>query len=76
LVWGRERKKKKWWVPRLEGAMEGLQEWRVGGGFEGVCKMEVCLEVLLEMIFFTKPSNFGVEGHMEASTGVALKRAA
>jgi hypothetical protein len=56
--------------------MEGLQEWRVGGGFEGVCKMEVCLEVLLEMIFFTKPSNFGVEGHMEASTGVALKRAA
>jgi hypothetical protein len=26
--------------------------------------------------FFTKPSNFGVEGHMEASTGVALKRAA
>jgi hypothetical protein len=25
-------KNKKWWVPRLEGEMEGLQKWRVGGG--------------------------------------------
>jgi hypothetical protein len=33
--------------------------------------MEVRLEILLEMIFFTKPSNFGVEGHMEASAEVA-----
>jgi hypothetical protein len=42
------------------------------GEFEGVCKMEVHLEVLLELHFFTKPPNFGVEAHMEAPTGVAL----
>jgi hypothetical protein len=35
---GRERKKKrknrerkKWWDPRKEGDLKGLQEWRVGG---------------------------------------------
>jgi hypothetical protein len=26
----RKGKKYKWWVPRVEGEMEGLQEWRVG----------------------------------------------
>jgi hypothetical protein len=35
--------------------------------------MEVCLEVMLELDFCTKPPNFGVEAHMGASTGVALK---
>jgi hypothetical protein len=47
-------------------------EWRASrnggweGEFEGVCKMEVYLEVLLELGFFcTKPLNFGVETHME-----------
>jgi hypothetical protein len=29
-------------------------------------------EALLELIFYTKPPNFGVEAHMEAPTGVAL----
>jgi hypothetical protein len=34
--------------------------------------MEACLEALLEMDFYTKPTNFGVEAHMEASAGDAL----
>jgi hypothetical protein len=47
-------------------------EWRASrnggweGEFEGVCKMEACLEALLEMDFCSKPPNFGVEVHMEA----------
>jgi hypothetical protein len=55
--------------PTFGGGLEGLQERRVEGGFEGVCKIEVCLEVLLELVFYPKPPNFGVE----APTGVALK---
>jgi hypothetical protein len=35
--------------------------------------MEGHLEVLLELCFFTKPLKFGVEAHMEAPTGVALR---
>jgi hypothetical protein len=35
--------------------------------------MEGHLEALLEMDFCTKPPNFGVEAHMEAPTGDALK---
>jgi hypothetical protein len=35
--------------------------------------MEVCLEALLEMDFCTKPPNFGVEAHMEAPAGDALR---
>jgi hypothetical protein len=35
--------------------------------------MEACLEALLEMIFCTKPPNFGVEAHMEAPAGDALR---
>jgi hypothetical protein len=34
--------------------------------------MEGHLETLLKLIFRTQPSNFGVEAHMEAPTGVAL----
>jgi hypothetical protein len=52
--------------------MEGLQEWRLRGGIWRVCKMEACLESLLEMDFCTKPPNFGVEAHMEAPAGDAL----
>jgi hypothetical protein len=44
----------------------------VGREFGGACKMEVCLEALLELCFWTKPPNFGVEAHIEAPTGVAL----
>jgi hypothetical protein len=43
-----------------------------GGEFGGVCKMEACLEALLEMDFCTKPPNFGVKTHMEAPAGDAL----
>jgi hypothetical protein len=43
------------------------------GKFGGVCKMEACLEALLEMDFCTKPPNFGVEVHMEAPAGDALR---
>jgi hypothetical protein len=35
--------------------------------------MESCLEALLEMDFCTKPPNFGVETHMEAPAGDALR---
>jgi hypothetical protein len=34
--------------------------------------MEACLEALLEMNFYTKSSNFGVEAHMEAPAGDAV----
>jgi hypothetical protein len=68
----RKEKIKKWWGPRLEGDLEGLQEWRVRGGIWRVCKMEACLEALLEMDFCTKPPNFGVEAHMEAPLEMLL----
>jgi hypothetical protein len=55
----------------LEGGVEGLQEWRLGGGIWRGPKIEGHLEVLLELIFCTQPPNFGVEAHMEAPTGVA-----
>jgi hypothetical protein len=34
--------------------------------------MEGHLEALLEMNFYTKPPNFGVEAHMEAPAGDVL----
>jgi hypothetical protein len=37
--------------------------------------MEACLETLLEMDFYTKPPNFGVEAHMKAPAGDALSNA-
>jgi hypothetical protein len=52
--------------------MEGLRMKGGKGQFGGTCKMEVCLEALLELCFWTKPPNFGVEAHIEAPTGVAL----
>jgi hypothetical protein len=53
--------------------MEGLKNGEWEGEFGGACKMEVCLEALLELDFCTKPPNFGVEAHMETSTGVVLR---
>jgi hypothetical protein len=53
-------------------------QWRASnnGGWErefgGACKIEVCLEALLELDFCTKPPNFGVDAHIEAPTGVGL----
>jgi hypothetical protein len=38
--------------------------------------MEGHLEALLEMDFCTKPPNFGVEAHMEAPAGDALRQLA
>jgi hypothetical protein len=35
--------------------------------------MEVHIEALLELVFFPKPPNFGVEAHIEAHTVVALR---
>jgi hypothetical protein len=35
--------------------------------------MEACLETLLEMNFCNKPLNFGVETHMKAPAGDALR---
>jgi hypothetical protein len=35
--------------------------------------MESSLEALLEMDFCTKPPNFGVEAHMDAPAGDALR---
>jgi hypothetical protein len=37
-------------------------------------KMKGHLEALLELRFCTKPSNFGVDAHMEALAGVALSK--
>jgi hypothetical protein len=34
--------------------------------------MKADLEALLELSFYTKPLNFGVEAHMEAPAGDAL----
>jgi hypothetical protein len=53
--------------------------WRASGNggwegeFGGASKMEDCLEVLLELCFCTKPLKFGVEVHMKAPIGVALR---
>jgi hypothetical protein len=46
------------------------------GGFGGECKMETCLETLLELGFCTKPPNIKVEAHMEALAGIALRKIA
>jgi hypothetical protein len=60
---GGDGKKKK----EMVGPTFGGGKWRASrnggweGEFGGVCKMETCLEALLEMDFCTKPPNFGVE---------------
>jgi hypothetical protein len=64
---------------RNGGAHVWRGKWRASkirgweGEFGGTCKMEVCLEALLELGFCTKPPNFRIEAHIEAPTGVALK---
>jgi hypothetical protein len=68
----KRKKKKKWWVPLLEGEWRASKNGGWEGEFGGVWKIEVCLEALLELGFSTKPPNFGVEAHMEAPTRVAL----
>jgi hypothetical protein len=55
------------WRPSRNGGLKGE--------FEGVCKMEVRLEALLELYFCTKPLNFGVETHIKTLAGDALGRA-
>jgi hypothetical protein len=56
----------------LEGKWSASKNGGWEGGFGGVCKIEACLEALLEMDFYTKPPNFGVEAHMKAPAGDAL----
>jgi hypothetical protein len=51
------RKQKKIVGPMFGGGMEDLQEWRLGGGLGGVCKMKACLEALLEIDFSKNPSH-------------------
>jgi hypothetical protein len=69
---GDGKKRKKWWGPHLEGEWRASRNGGWEGEFGGVCKIEACLEALLEMNFYTKPPNFGVEAHMEAPAGDAL----
>jgi hypothetical protein len=56
----------------LEGGWRASRNGGWEGEFGGVCKMEACLEAMLEMDFCSKPPNFGVEAHMEAPAGDAL----
>jgi hypothetical protein len=70
----RERKKKEnsgshVWRGKWRASRNGGWEWEFGG----VWKMEVYIEALLELVFCPKPPNFGVEVHMEALAGVALR---
>jgi hypothetical protein len=64
----KDNKNKKWWVPRLEGGMEGLQEWRVGVGIWRSMENGGPYRGPAGVDFFPKPPNFGVE----APTEVAL----
>jgi hypothetical protein len=56
----------------LEGKWRASKNGGWEGEFGGACKMEVCLEVPLELVFYPKPLNFGVVAHIEAPTRVAL----
>jgi hypothetical protein len=77
----REREKGKGKIGK-EKKSGGIHVWRgirrasrnggLEGGFGGECKMETCLETLLELGFCTKPPNIKVEAHMEALAGIAL----
>jgi hypothetical protein len=60
------KKRKKGWGPHLEGEWRASKNGGWQGEFGGACKMEVCLDALLELGFYTKPLNFGVEAHIEA----------
>jgi hypothetical protein len=55
----------------LEGDLRAFMNGGWEGKFEGACKIEVHLEVLLELIFYTKALNSGVEARIDASIGVA-----
>jgi hypothetical protein len=63
-------KRKIRWKKRNDGAHVWRGKWRASknggweGKFGGACKMEVCLEAPLELVFSPKPLNFGVEAHI------------
>jgi hypothetical protein len=59
-----QRKRKKGLGPRLEGEWRASKNGGWEGEFGGACKMEVCLEALLEMDFCIESPNFEVEVHM------------
>jgi hypothetical protein len=48
----------------LEGEWRASKNGGWEGEFGGACKMEVCLEALLEMDFCIESPNFEVEVHM------------
>jgi hypothetical protein len=70
MRWREEKKNKKWWVPRLEGGMESLQEWRMGVGICRSMENGGPYRGPAGVVFFPKPLNFGVEARIEAPTGV------
>jgi hypothetical protein len=68
-VWGGEQRRTGWdrrkeTEKKSGGTHVWRRKWRASknggweGEFGGVCKMEVCLEVPLELDFCTKPPNF------------------
>jgi hypothetical protein len=69
---GKERNQK-WWASVWRGICRASKNGGWEGRFGWVCKIEAYLEVLLEMNFCTNPPNFGVEAHMEAPAGDALR---
>jgi hypothetical protein len=70
---GMEKKIKKGgshvWRGEWRAYINGGREWEFGG----VWKMKAHIEVPLELVFCPKPPNFGVETHIEAPTGVAIR---
>jgi hypothetical protein len=62
----RRRERENWKEKKKNGGTT------VGGGFGGSLGMETWRGGLVGVEFFTKPSNFGVETHMEVFAGVAL----
>jgi hypothetical protein len=55
----------------LEEGLEGLQEWRLRGEIWRGMQNRAPFGGSVGVIFYTKPSNFGVEAHMEALAGFA-----
>jgi hypothetical protein len=56
----------------LEGRVEGLQKWRLRGEIWRDMQNRGPFGGPAGVDFYIKPSNFGVETHMEVPNGVAL----
>jgi hypothetical protein len=67
-------KKKEMVGPTFGGGNGGPPEMEGGrGNLEGPQKWRAIWRSYWSCVFFTKPLKFGVEAHMEAPTGVALR---